>query len=270
MKRLRHPIRAIREPFGTAGLVIACVALVAALGGTALAAAKLNSTQKKEVEKIAKKFAGKPGAPGAQGAQGNPGANGTNGKDGTNGTNGAPGESVKVTESANAIEGHCTGTTAATGKGGAKFEVGGSKAYACNGHEGSPWTAGGTLPSGSTETGVWALNPLPEELSVLGLFIPISFPIPLEHGITEAIVFEGETIPAGCTGTETGGVVTELGAEPGNLCVYVQVNNKLEELIVFNQEEEGIGAGRSGGFLTSLAATEAGAWGRGTWAVTAP
>src|SRR5690349_24138099 len=102
MNRLRHPVRAIREPFGTAGLIVACVALIAALGGTALAAAKLNSTQKKEVEKIAKKYAGKPGAPGAQGSAGpagNDGSNGTNrtnGTDGEDGTDGAPGKSAVV------------------------------------------------------------------------------------------------------------------------------------------------------------------------------
>ena len=66
MKRLRHPIRAIREPFGTAGLIVACVALVLALTGAAFAAAGLTGKQKKEVEKIAKKYAGKPGAAGAQ------------------------------------------------------------------------------------------------------------------------------------------------------------------------------------------------------------
>ena len=39
MKSFRHPVRAIREPFGTAGLIIAVVALVAAVGGNAFAAA---------------------------------------------------------------------------------------------------------------------------------------------------------------------------------------------------------------------------------------
>ena len=48
---IRHPIRAAREPFGKAGLIVAIVALVAAIGGTALAASGLNSKQKKEVDK---------------------------------------------------------------------------------------------------------------------------------------------------------------------------------------------------------------------------
>jgi hypothetical protein len=99
MKRLSHPIRRVREPFGTAGLIVACIALIAALGGTALAAAKLNSTQKKEVEKIAKKSAkaGPAGANGTAGAQGPAGKDGAAGKEGaagksgTNGTNGTTG-----------------------------------------------------------------------------------------------------------------------------------------------------------------------------------
>src|SRR5262249_46017666 len=162
----------IREPFGTAGLVVACVALIAALGGTALAAAKLNSTQKKEVEKIAKKFAGKPGAPGAAGPpgpagppregggqgrkRGHPqdganrkdggnGKDGANGKDGTNGTNGTDGTDGETP----------TGTTFTTGAeeealfgpaqhpcheaGGVVYETQSEEQTVCNGTEGSPW-----------------------------------------------------------------------------------------------------------------------------------
>ena len=74
--RLRHPINSIREPFGKAGLIVGVIALVFAMLGGAYAASALSGKQKKEVEKIAKKFVGKPGAPGA---------NGTNGEDGTTG-----------------------------------------------------------------------------------------------------------------------------------------------------------------------------------------
>jgi hypothetical protein len=87
-KRLRHPIRSITEPFGTAGLIIAILALVLATTGAAFAAVGLNSKQKKEVTKIAKKYAGKPGATGPAGTAG---TNGTNGKDGANGAPGSPG-----------------------------------------------------------------------------------------------------------------------------------------------------------------------------------
>jgi hypothetical protein len=234
MKRLlRHPITSIREPFGTAGLIVAMIALVAALGGTAFAAAKLNSTQKKEVEKIAKKFAGKPGAAGANGTNGSPGAAGKDGTNGTNGTNGAPGEAGKPGESVT-NKPVATGNAKCEERGGAEFKVGtGTATFACNGKEGSPWTAGGTLPSGKTETGTWGAA----WESSATLITPVSFTIPLaaqqcevepgvftEHGICDGsahVIKEGETAPAGCTG----GTVAKPSAEPGNLCVYLSTSD---------------------------------------------
>src|SRR4051794_38320152 len=92
ISKLRHPVRAIREPFGTAGLIVACIALIAALTGGAYAASGgLTAKQKKEVKKIAKQFAGKPGAPGTAGAKGDTGGKGDTGAAGTNGTNGSDG-----------------------------------------------------------------------------------------------------------------------------------------------------------------------------------
>jgi hypothetical protein len=200
------------DRFGTAGVVIAVIALVVALGGTALAAGKLNGTQKKEVEKIAKKFAGKPGANGAAGAPGEKGAPGANGTNGTNGTNG---KSVAV---AAEPEGeNCE-------QGGIKVEVEGSvasKKYVCNG---APWTAGGTLPDEATETGTWSV---PEVVLIPGLYtteseylVPIDFTIP----VTPAPVFTFvPNAPGGGFGTATGcpGVVGGLPqAASGRFCVY--------------------------------------------------
>jgi Collagen triple helix repeat (20 copies) len=83
----------IREPFGTAGLVVACVALIAALAGGAYAASGgLNAKQKKEVKKIAKQFAGVPGAPGATGPAGPVGPAGSAGVKGDKGDPGEKGE----------------------------------------------------------------------------------------------------------------------------------------------------------------------------------
>ena len=247
MNRLRHPIRAIREPFGTAGLVVACVALIAALGGTALAAAKLNSTQKKEVEKIAKKYAGKPGAPGAQGPAGPQGPAGANGKDGTNGTNGTNGESVTLSAA--------TGCGAAAGT---KLTVGSSSEEVCNGKEGdegepgepgepgpegSPWTDKGVLPSGATETGVWAFSRSVETITtevegnkeevVVGdsepIRVPISFPIPLTeitnipaenvHWSEEPNFADFDEAGDGTIGCE--GTTAIPKAPSGHLCVYL-------------------------------------------------
>ena len=91
MKRLRHPVRGIREPFGKAGTVIGIVALVFAMVGGAFAAGALTAKQKKEVEKIAKKYAGKSGAAGELGAVGPRGPVGPQGQLGTKGDQGIQG-----------------------------------------------------------------------------------------------------------------------------------------------------------------------------------
>jgi hypothetical protein len=173
MKRLRHPITSIREPFGKAGLTVAILALVMAMVGGAYAAAKLNSTQKKEVEKIAKKFAGKPGAAGATGPAG---------ANGTNGTNGAPGK--EGLEGKQGLEGK-------EGKQGKEGKEG------IQGKEGSPWPAGGTLPAGKTETGTYAISATGEE-QVESAAAPLSFAIPLASPLDESHVhFVGAGAEAG-------------------------------------------------------------------------
>ncbi|HEV2790541.1 MAG TPA: hypothetical protein VGV69_04500 [Solirubrobacterales bacterium] len=85
----------IHDKLGTAGLVVAVTALIAALGGTAFAAVdRLSSQEKKEVKKIVKKFTpplGAPGAPGPTGPQGAPGTPGAPGQDGQDGEEGPEG-----------------------------------------------------------------------------------------------------------------------------------------------------------------------------------
>ncbi|HEX3042034.1 MAG TPA: hypothetical protein VHP56_08120 [Solirubrobacterales bacterium] len=201
MSRLRHPIRAIREPFGTAGLIVAMVALVAALGGTALAAkGALTGKQKKEVEKIAMRFQGS-GPAGPAGSKGDPGVPGADGKNasGTPGTAGEPGKSVVAAEiPAEPAEETCGG------EGGAEYEIEESEepTVICNGHQGkdgSPWTVG-TLPPGAVETGTYSVKggvqkvtteytvgePGEEEVKREDVFVgeelgfaSISFPVPL-------------------------------------------------------------------------------------------
>jgi len=84
----------VHNRLGTAGFVIAIMALVLALGGAAYAALPgLNAKQKKEVKKIAKKLVapGLPGAPGAPGAAGPAGAKGDAGGKGDAGAAGGTG-----------------------------------------------------------------------------------------------------------------------------------------------------------------------------------
>ena len=238
----------LRNRFGIPG-VISVIALVFAMFGGAYAASNNSGGGKAAASAKAKAGprgprgktgpAGPAGPTGPAGSQGSAGANGKDGASGTNGAPGAPGkdgESVTVTESAAAIEGHCNGTTSG-GLGGSKFVVGAGKTYACNGKEGSPWTVGGFLPSKKTETGTWAAS-FPGETEGI-VFTPISLPLPLEQKPTLVFVslvndIFGTPLPEvpgeeelkavleegaehGCPGLDAGGVPL---AEPGVLCVY--------------------------------------------------
>jgi hypothetical protein len=263
MKRLRHPINTIREPFGTAGLIVAMIALVAALGGSALAAkGALTGKQKKEVEKIAKKVS----KPGPAGPQGSAGPSGKDGANGTNGTNGSPGTAGKSVVASAASGTECTG-----GVGGTKFEVEGSgtSSHVCNGKTGFTKT----LPSGETEKGSWsAFGPTAKVpvLGVQGLATTVSFNIPLAVAPTPHIVTFGEGETPVCPGG-----VEEPEAEPGNLCLFIrEEKNVLAELIFppengvdFTKEGQ---AGKVGALIfAGLTGSEDELNINGTWAVTA-
>jgi hypothetical protein len=92
----------MRKP--SPALVIACVALFVALGGTAIAAKHYLITSVNQISpKVRKSLQGTPGPAGPAGAAGKNGADGKNGlsgKDGTNGTNGTNG-----TDGTNGVDG---------------------------------------------------------------------------------------------------------------------------------------------------------------------
>ncbi|MGN6663088.1 MAG: collagen-like triple helix repeat-containing protein [Solirubrobacterales bacterium] len=209
-------LQRIHRKLGTAGFIIAVCALIAALGGAAFAAGGgLTGKQKKEVTKIAKKFAGKPGATGPQGAQGNPGAPGAPGKDGAPGANG---KSVAVK------------AVSCGGLGGAevKQEGAASGVEVCNGQTGFTET----LPSGKTETGTFVVSgtTLGRGLGALPFTIPLAEPLKDEPGCGGEgepcaihVVKVGETTPEGCLGS-----AAEPGAEPGNFCLYLKAEINAE------------------------------------------
>ena len=293
MKRLRHPVRAIREPFGTAGLILACVALVFALTGAAFAAkGALTGKQKKEVEKIAKKFAGKPGAQGPAGPQGPAGANGKDGTQGEKGakgdpgtpggpgTPGADGKSAEVSPIA-------SGETECEGRGGALvFVPGGEEAEVCNG---SPWAGGGLLPPGVTETGTWGVTSVPSEASNSGL-APISFMLPLPVKIEPEHIFIGTGRERKSKENETGEPAPETefeercgssfrspsgfiplelptAEEAGTLCVYISNFSFVQSAEVTRRGATELGAGPSGGYLQVNATGEVPFSFRGSYAV---
>ncbi len=264
--------------------VIATLALVFAMTGGAYAAKKYLITSTKQISpKVLKSLQGKAGPAGAAGAQGLAGAQGAAGAQGPGGAPGGKGENgvngVSVTSKAlKKGEGACT-------EGGSEFTSAGGKTSACNGKEGSPWTAGGTLPSGKTERGVWSVLYSATEAGQ-PMSAPISFDIPLEtapqaNAPTNFIgpeEGEGEpnenkgAIPSHCKGT-----VASPEAVGGNLCVFVRtsVNATASAFgaVFFDPQSGGAeplhGAGAGGAIVGFSAKAPGTVFEDGTWAVTA-
>ena len=259
------------------------VALVFTMSGGAYAAGKYLITSTKQVSpKVLKSLKGAngkngvAGPMGATGPQGPAGATGAKGETGPAGVPGANGVGVTSAEVAKS-------STTCNKQGGSEFTSASGKVTACNGKEGSPWTAGGSLPSGKTETGVWTFGPLLASVTGGGLYVPISFNIPLAspldaghvHYINEAGQEVTEINEAGeevtVASAECLGTVEAPTAQPGNLCVYtaeagkvVASSEKLRQLGAFSP-----GASTSGATLLFLGSSAGGVLvGRGTWAVT--
>lgn len=266
MKRLRHPIRAIREPFGTAGLIIAVVALVAALGGSAIAAkGALTGKQKKEVAKIAKKeakkyakagaegkqgpagpagaqgpagAAGKDGAAGPAGEKGATGATGPQGAKGDKGDPGEPGESPVGTS----FTGERTVGLVTCNEGGVEYESGGEGNLVCNGEEGSPWTASGNLPTGANERGTWYMEGSGGARVRTAISFPIQLAAPLEASSIHVFGEGGFT-------TFCKGNLAHPKAEPGVLCIFTGTTEQAQELKVLSNELEAGEASQTGAII---------------------
>ncbi len=160
---------------------------------------------------------GKVGPAGPAGPAGADGQNGENGQDGADGTDG---ESVSV--SAEPPGGNCPDA-------GYKLSSADGTDYVCNGAngaDGSPWTAGGTLPSGSTQTGGWSFTADGSEFSNPMGFVPVavSFNVPLasETPAANAHYVSSNPAPAECENDDHPGAasVGNPEASPGHFCVY--------------------------------------------------
>jgi len=276
MKRLRHPVRAIREPFGTAGLIVACVALVLALTGAAFAAGGLTGKQKKEVTKIAKKYAGKPGAAGPAGAagpvgpagaKGDTGAKGDKGDTGDNGSPGAPGTPGAPGADGNSVEKVEEGPTVCAGLGGVVYEIeeSGEENEVCNGKqgpEGALGTAGTTLPAGVQETGNWFIADSGGPHDAAAISFPIKLSEPIE-GANIHIAGQAEFLTF-CQGAPGNPAVRET-APALTLCVFEGISEKASEPKVLSSEFEAGEASKTGAFIEYNVA--AGGFAAGSFAV---
>ncbi len=277
----------LRTRFGIPG-VISVMALVFAMFGGAYAASNSSGGGKATASAKAKKgpkgpkgAKGDTGPAGPAGPAGAAGRDGANGIDGVDGQDGQDGQSVTNTEFTGA-QGSCT-------EGGTKL-VGTSTTYACNGEQGSPWTAGGTLPSGQTETGSWAVGTTPSTTCSLpdctvtagpsnfaaALYSPISFNIPLAASLDPPHAhFLKEGFPTGDTTAEEKencpGSAEEPKAKAGHLCVYTasEAGSGFGTILPNGSPGGTNGASPSGAVIALIN------WGEGTrrfgsWAVTAP
>jgi hypothetical protein len=280
----------LKNRFGVPG-VIAVVALVFAMLGGAYAATSSPRQSHKKAEKgltkaqvlaLIKSHPGPAGAQGAAGANGKDGANGQNGGAGTNGTNGTdgddgqPGKSVELSKYQPGEE----GPEEECGELGAilvKVQGATTGFEACNGgegekgDEGSPWTDGGTLPPGATETGVWSVNGT--EADTGGVYAPISFPIPLTSSIDRESeqhihYFTDSDFATYCVDPPVLGGRYTPKALPGEMCIW-----KVEE---HNATFDGITAGFAHGEFEEISRVggtlhfqvSGVAFAAGTWAVT--
>jgi Collagen triple helix repeat (20 copies) len=179
--------------------------------------------------------AGEKGASGGQGPQGSQGPQGPEGKEGKEGKQGEPGK---------------PGASGPEGK--SVYEP---------------------LPVGKTEIGVWSFGGTAKGT----IRVPISLPIPLEATQVPKLpieighahyVNEGESVPGCGTGT-----FRNPEAEEGNLCVYSAGVGGLDPgstPTVYDLQDPtpfAGAAGTAGAFLSME--VEEGAFGAGTWAVTA-
>ncbi len=231
----------MRRQFGTAGLAVAIVALIVALGGGAYAATQSRATHKKksraaltgkqvrEVKKIAKHYAGKPGTNGTSGGPG------PEGKQGPKGEPGKPGPLLETLPAGKSLQGVWgtsggTSTTEATAGATISFQF--------------------PLESAPAVVYVWADN------TTVGLY-----------GFRQSLTAPGEAletaaeVEAFCPGSSS-----EPEATAGNLCIYTTIE---ENGGVLGPSPISFGEiSRFGTTLPNVVFTSEG-WIQGTWAVTA-
>jgi hypothetical protein len=256
----------------TLALVFAMSGGAFALGGhggavpsrATASAARVTAVQAKAKSKTKAGARGPAGPRGATGATGPAGATGATGPAGATGPVGAQG---------------VAGTDGSDGEAGKEGAPGKNGRAGPEGPQGSPWTAGGTLPAEKTETGSWAVASgkengvyLSEHFAVPA---PISFPIPLQQPLEGSAVHFVKYEESG--GSACPGSVEKPEAAPGDLCVYESFSKGIEEFDIFNMTLHHTpfgtgapGASADGAAVLPVKSGEESIEAFGAWAVTAP
>lgn len=220
----------IRKRLGAAGFATALIALVLALGGGAFAAQSVIITKLSQISPSVQKK-----------LKGNRGPKGKEGPPGPQGAAGSPGP---------------RGSAGPTGPAGPQGPTG---------------PAGPTetsLPSGKSETGVWSFNQT--GAGVLGeVWVSISFPLRVEPDIFEfgepIYIREDGTSSDPEAATDCPGTYENPTAVSGHVCLYSRVEHNATDAGNFKEDP-------TSGFIQRFAVENESepAFGRGTWAVTAP
>jgi Collagen triple helix repeat (20 copies) len=268
----------LRNRFGIPG-VISVIALVFAMLGGAYAASNGGDGKATASAK------GKPGPRGPRGKTGPAGPVGPAGPQGPAGANGAKGDTGAKGDKGDTGNAGAPGATGAAGKSVSVTEIpledvacderGGAMVgkegeppiEVCNGKEGSPWPAGGTLPPGASETGLWSVNAGLDSAAYEEFALaPISFTIPLQASLTASkTLFEGDAgFSEHCKVSPSG---EEPGAESGYLCVYLSESANLT-FLGLSTPAFGSSFATKYGALVTFAVNENDAFAHGTWAVT--
>jgi hypothetical protein len=147
--------------------------------------------------------------------------------------------------------------------------AGAAGANGAAGPEGAPWTTGGTLPSGKTETGTWAEVFESEDATAISFSIPLAAPLDAAH---VKRVNVGDSVPGECNnGSGAAPSAANPEAAPGFLCVFAgqfDAGGKIGAGGILNPSTGESGGGISGAAVLLQSAAED--FGKGTFAVTAP
>jgi hypothetical protein len=263
----------VRKHFNYTNIALT-IGLVFMMSGGAYAASKYLITSTKQIKpSVLKQLQGRTGArgpagpagvAGVAGPQGPAGGKGENGAPGANGSNGVSVTSKELTKSSSACK----------KEGGSEFtSAEGAKTTACNG---SPWTAEGTLPKGSSERGQWVIAGYENPLRYTSLSFPVPLAEPLSQEKAHIIGLEEGAKEAkeatAITNGECTGNWEDPGAKSENLCVFINPAVGGEpKLGLTDAESQSVStsAGVSGAVLGEEGAVAAGYFlYRGSWVVT--